>query len=277
MPVTRPQLLHNGTPGSKVQLTLQTPKSPVISSVGGASQVSLHVPNPQNQQVTVQRLVSPLVAQQTGGIAPSQIVTNRTGLAQASTTQMNPVSIQGTAQFGATTILAGQQFTIQPRPQGGTLIAGAVSTPLTLTVTSISPGQAILSSSSSTVPVLTQSSTCQVQQVQQFIQRPGVVISQPSVLRGGIPVVFPRGAISLTGNRQQVISGSVPKIIQRPLMSPSGSQVAMQLPSMIGPVIKAPTFVSKLRQKCSNYFYTHKILICGSVINKIVVFYNQLW
>lgn len=230
-----------------------------LVSVSHAQQLGLRVPNAAGQQVTIQRAVSPLVAQQISGanqsgfihclsnaaVISQQLAQTSPGVGQLQTTQAMGGNLRATSPIGTATIVgpashigtatlvAGQPVSIHPR-QPVAFISGTPPTGMTLTVTSVSPGPAALQTSAS-------SANTQVTLSSPQVIWPGSTLSQGQVIRTGIPVVLPRGALTFTGRPQIIQSSNIPRIIQKPMVSLSascGGQVTVQVPQVVSPVIK---------------------------------------
>lgn len=251
----QPPVMSNFNPVQHFQKSA----APTLVTVSQAQQMGLRVSNTSGQPVTIQRAVNPLVAQQiSGGGQPSFIrcLPNATvvsqQIAQSSPTAMSLQATQAvggnlrsaspigtativgsTSHLGTATLVNGHPISIQPRPPVAYL-ASAPSTGMTLTVTSISPGPAVLQTAASTT-------SSQVTPAGQVLW-PGSSISQGQVIRTGIPVVLPR-ALAFGGRPQQLLqSGAVPRLVQKPMMSLSagcGGHVTVQMPQQVmTPVIK---------------------------------------
>ncbi|XP_059166997.1 lethal(3)malignant brain tumor-like protein 3 isoform X2 [Physella acuta] len=203
------------------------------------------IPSPNGQQITFQKALNPIVAQQmtgtpqpsyiqclpntalvtqqlsqnaTGGGLNLQSTPSTVGNLQVSSPVGTTALVGSPTNIGTATILAGQY--IQPRPSVATFITGA-PTAITLTVTCIAP-----SPSTNSSQILSLATNQQGQ-----ILRPVSGISQAQALRAGIPVVLPRA-----GRQQVPKSALAPRLIQKPLVSPTintGRQIAMQMPSLI--------------------------------------------
>lgn len=234
-------------------------------SVLSPNHLGHRLPSPNGQQITFQKALNPIVAQQmTGTPQPSfiqclpntalvtqQLSQNPTsgglnlqstpstvGSLQVSSPVGTTALVGSPTNIGTATILAGQY--IQPRPSVATFITGA-PTAITLTVTCIAP-----SPSTNSSQILSLATNQQGQ-----ILRPVTGISQAQALRAGIPVVLPRA-----GRQQVPKSALAPRLIQKPLVSPTtntGRQIAMQLPSLNNPLIRSSTgvrvFFSNFKQK----------------------------
>ncbi|XP_005112062.1 lethal(3)malignant brain tumor-like protein 1 [Aplysia californica] len=218
------------------QLTKQP--TATIVNVSQAQHIGLRIPTPSSQQVTIQRMINPSLAQQVSGqnfiqrmpnpnVLSQQINNNATNIGQ-------PTVMRAASPMGTATILAGQQISIQPRPSVATFISGCPTSGITLTVTSVSPSPLSVQTTSSTMPVgqvpVTQS------QVPQVIHRPGFAGTPAQVLRPGVPIV-----LSLSG-RQQVLQNGMPRLLHK--ASPSAgvanvaATVSVPVPQLISPNLK---------------------------------------
>ena len=217
-------------------------KTPTLVNVSQTPQIGLRLSSQNQQQVTIQRLITPTIAQQ-GQQTFIQRISNPNVLSQqinSSVTNLGqPSIIRPTAPIGTATILAGQQISLKPSLSNAAFITPSTA-PVSLTVTSISPGPVLSSTSSICVGPQVVSTNNR----SGFTVNPGQVLSQSQMLRPGVPIL-----LNLPGGQQQVIQSGVSQmssIGQKSNNFTTQSSVSLSVPvsQLLSSVMTSQTMVS---------------------------------
>ncbi|CAG5120603.1 unnamed protein product [Candidula unifasciata] len=255
----------------------QKSAAPTLVTVSQAQQMGLRVTNTSGQSLTIQRAVSPLVAQHVStGSQPSFIqclpnsavvsqqiassspatvslqATQSVGGHLRATSPVGTATIVGSAShLGTATLVNGQPISIQPRPPVA-YIASVPSTGMTFTVTSISPGTSVLQTATSTT-------SSQGTATGQHVVWPASSISQGQVIRTAIPVVLPQ-ALTFAGRPQLIQCSAGPRLIHKPMMSLTsscGGHITVQVPQVINPVVKTVVSLAGVSAATTTYIPGH--------------------